>query len=93
MARYTIRIELLDATWDEYEAMYELLAKVGIVDSIADSTGATYRLPPAEYNYDGTATRAQVVDMAKSAASAVVGKYRVFVTESAGRAWHNLEGL
>lgn len=93
MARYTIRIELLDATWDEYETMYELLAKVGIVDSIADSSGATYRLPPAEYNYDGAATRTQVLEMAKSAASRVVRDYRVLVTESTGRTWHNLEVL
>jgi hypothetical protein len=90
MARYTIRIELHDATWDEYEAMYEYLEAQGITDIITSSDGARYKMPPAEYNYEGNATRAQVLDMAKASAAKVVRSYAVLVTESAGRTWHGL---
>lgn len=93
MARFTIRIELVNATWDQYKQMYAHLERQGIVDIISSDKGTTYRMPPAEYNYDGSATRDQVLEMAKSSASKVVPDYRVLVTESAGRTWHNLETI
>jgi len=93
MARFTIRIELIDATWDQYTQMYALLEREGIVDVIADKNGTRYRLPPAEYNYDGEATKAQVLEKAKSCASKVVREYRVLITASNGRTWHNLEAI
>lgn len=91
MADFTIRIVLTDATWDEYEEMYGHLAAVGITDLITSDSGTTYRMPPAEYNYQGDATRAQVLEMAKAAAAKVVSKYAVLVTESKGRTWSGLE--
>jgi len=50
----------------------------------------TYQLPPAEYDYSGYVTRAQVLDKAKTAAASVKSKYSVLVTESAGRTWYGL---
>jgi len=91
MADFTIRIVLNDATWDQYEEMYEHLAAVGITDLIISNDGITYRMPPAEYNYQGDATRNQVLESAKAAAAKVVRKYSVLVTESKGRTWHGLE--
>ncbi|WP_449301659.1 hypothetical protein [Pseudoxanthomonas mexicana] len=93
MADFTIRIVLHDATWDEYVAMYQHLAAVGITDQITSDSGTTYRMPPAEYNYQGNATRAQVLDMAKAAAARVVRRYAVLVTESRGRTWHGLDEI
>lgn len=90
MARYTIRIVLHDATWDEYEAMYEHLAAQGITDIITSDHGTQYKMPPAEYNYQGNATMAQVIDMAKASAAKVVRSYAVLVTEATGRSWHGL---
>lgn len=91
MARYTIRIELHDATWDNYVQMAKHLAAQGITDVISSDEGVRYKMPPAEYAYDGSATRAQVLEMAKSSAAKVVRAYAVLVTESAGRTWHGLE--
>jgi len=90
MARYTIRIELHDATWDDYEEMYKYLAAQGIADIVTSDDGARYKMPPAEYNYDGNATRAQVLEIAKASAGKVVRSYAVLVTESNGRTWHGL---
>ncbi|MDY6955489.1 MAG: DUF2622 domain-containing protein [Pseudomonadota bacterium] len=91
MANFTIRIVLSDATWDEYEEMYQHLAAVEITDEITSDSDTTYRMPPAEYNYQGNATRDQVLEMAKAAAAKVVRKCSVLVTESKGRTWHGLE--
>ena len=90
MASYTIRIELHDATWDEYEEMYEYLAAQGITDIITSDQGVNYKMPPAEYNYTGDAARSQVLEMAKASAARVVQSYAVLVTQSGGRTWHGL---
>lgn len=91
MNRFTIRIELHDAPWADYEAMYAHLEKHKIVDVIASENGMRYKLPRAEYCYEGKATRAQVLDMAKQSAARVASSFAVFVTESAGRSWHGLK--
>lgn len=93
MASFTIRIELNNATWDNYEELYRHFAAVGITDDISSDSGVTYRMPPAEYNYQGSVTGAQVLALAKAAAAKVVLKYSVLVTESAARTWHGLEKI
>ncbi|KUJ05468.1 hypothetical protein ACSMEB_20405 [Stenotrophomonas maltophilia] len=90
MASYTIRIELHEADWDDYVEMYQHLAAQGITDIISSDNGVSYKMPPAEYNYVGSATRAQVLEMAKASAGKVVRSYAVFVTESNGRKWYGL---
>lgn len=91
MARFTVRVELHGATWDDYAALYEQLAAYGITDVIASNEGIAYRMPPAEYNYEGLATRDQVLDAAKACAASVVRSYAVLVTEATARLWHGLE--
>jgi hypothetical protein len=91
MARFTIRIELHDASWDDYEEMYGYLESQRIIDVITSDDGVKYKMPPAEYHYEGAATRAQVLDMAKASAAKVAKSYTVLVTESAGRTWHGLK--
>lgn len=90
MARFTVRIELHNATWDDYKEMYKHLEKQGITDVIAADDGQKYKLPPAEYNYEGNASRTQVLKMAKASAAKVSRSYAVVVTESAGRTWYGL---
>lgn len=90
MASYTIRIELHDATWADYMEMYKHLAIQGITDIIISDDGVRYRMPPAEYNYEGKATSPQLLEMAKASAGKVVRSYAVLVTESGGRRWHGL---
>ena len=91
MTDYTIRIELHDASWDEYEEMYGYLAAVGITDVITSDKGISYKMPPAEYNYQGSENRSQVLEMAKAAATRVVSSFAVLVTQANGRTWHGLE--
>jgi hypothetical protein len=90
MTRFTVRVELHDASWEQYESLYKKMAEQGFTDTIP-TTDAAVKMPPAEYNFDGAATKEQVLEKAKSCASRVVPKYAVLVTESNGRVWHGLK--
>lgn len=91
MARFTVRVELHSATWDDYLALYEQLAAYGITDIITSDGGVAYRMPPAEYSYEGSATPEQVLETTKACAAKVVRSYAVLVTEAVARSWHGLE--
>ena len=91
MARFTIRVELHNATWQNYVDLAKHMATNGMVDIIQADNGARYKMPPAEYSYDGPATRDQVLQTAKACAARVVSSSGVLVTESAGRSWDGLK--
>jgi len=90
MALFTVRVELREAEREDYAVLHEEMALRGFGDTITGSSGSTYQLPDAEYNYEGKATRAEVLAMAKAAAEETGVEYAVFVTEAAGRTWFNL---
>jgi hypothetical protein len=80
---YTLRIELHDASWADYDELYVLLEAVGITNvTIAD--GVEYPMPPGEYRYRGNATLDQMVTMAKAAAARLTKACAVLVTEAGG---------
>ncbi len=90
MARFTVRIELHDASWEDYQKLYEKMDKQGFTDTISTEKGAV-KMPPGEYNHEGQVSKEQVLEKAKLAASQVVRTYAVLVTESNGRTWYGLE--
>ena len=90
MARFSVRIELHDASWEQYTELHEKMSLQGFADTITTEKGAV-QMPPAEYNFEGAVTKEQVLEKAKTAASSVVKKYAVLVTESNGRTWYGLE--
>lgn len=90
MPRFTVRIELHDATWEHYQQLYETLAKLGFTDTL-ETDKCRFRMPPAEYNYEADITKEEVLAKAKRAAGRVVQSYAVLVTVSGGRTWHGLD--
>ena len=90
MASFTIRVELHDATRDDYTKLHEKMRSQGFSQTIKSDDGITYQLPPAEYDYTGYATRSQVLEKANAAAALTKPRYAVLVTESAGRTWYGL---
>jgi len=90
MPKYTVRIELHDASWQNYADLAKHMAAQGMIDVIQADDGVRYKMPPAEYNYVGAKTCQQVLDAAKGCASRVVNSYAVLVTESNGRLWYGL---
>lgn len=93
MAKFTVRVELHNATREDYTKLHQQMARYGFTDIIASDEGRKYRLPPADYHFEGNATRSNVLEKAKAAAGSVVSKYAVLVTESSGRTWHGLEQI
>ena len=91
MANFTVRIELHDATWDDYNVLHAAMEKKGFSRLITANNGVTYRLPWAEYNATGNLMCTQVRDIAQEAAAQTGKRNAVFVTEAVGRAWSGLQ--
>lgn len=60
MTMCMIRVELHGASWADYTNLAAYLKNYGIVDVIEGSDRQRYKLPPAEYHYDGPKTLEQV---------------------------------
>lgn len=91
MATFTVRVELHDADDSDYDTLWTEMKARGFKRRVTSDDGITYKLPPAEYSYDGDITRSDVLKKAKEAAAATGRDYAVLVTESAGRTWSGLE--
>jgi 2,4-dienoyl-CoA reductase-like NADH-dependent reductase (Old Yellow Enzyme family) len=93
MSAYTIRVELHNATWNDYVNLATKLAAQGVVDVIKGDDGTWYKLPPAEYNYEGDAAIAVVRTVVANIAAQVSSRFAVFVTEALRREWQGLEAV
>lgn len=91
MSKYTVRVELHDASWEDYVELYEHMSVQGFSDVIQSDNGTKYKMPPAEYNHEGTTSGSQVLERAKSAAVKTGRRYAVLVTESTSRTWEGLK--
>ena len=86
-----IRVELHQArTAEQYHRLHQQLNQYGISNTIVARDGRRYRLPPAEYYYDGTATRDQLLQTSRQCAATVDPSFAVVVTESNGVTWEGL---
>lgn len=93
MANFTVRVELHQATWSDYETLHAAMEKKGFSRSITGSDGKTYQLPLAEYNgLAGNLDTAEIRDIAWEAAKTTGKKSAVLVTEGT-RAWVGLEQI
>jgi hypothetical protein len=93
MTQYITRVELHDAVWSDYDKLHEAMRREGFSQAIAADDGTIYQLPPAEYNYIGQETRAQVHDKAQRAARSVKPSSAVLVTQANGITWSGLTVL
>jgi hypothetical protein len=91
MSMFTIRVELHDATWDDYTKLHAQLAARGITDVVVSDEGVRYKMSPAEYNYVGDRTIEQVQEQAEAAARAVGKRYAIFTSEAVRRRWTGLQ--
>ncbi len=85
MPTFTTRIELHKAVESDYEILHAAMEKQGFTRTIKLADGKAYKMPTAEYNFDGTELRPQVFSKAETAAKSTNKGYWILVTESAGR--------
>ncbi len=90
MANFTVRVELHQAEWDDYQALHSAMELQGFSRLITADNGTTYHLPWAEYNTAGNLTSAQVLDAARAAANTTGKQNAVLVTEAIRRTWIGL---
>ena len=86
MANFTVRVELHQANYTDYDALHTAMEAQGFSRSITADNGQTYRLPWAEYNGSGALSSAQVREIARTAAKTTGKANAVFVTEAQTRA-------
>ena len=87
MAKFTTRMVLHDADWNDYNDLHTYMDQEGFTDEITSSDGITYKLPDAEYDISGNFDLDAVLTKAKKAAKKTGKDYKIFVTKSAGRKW------
>ena len=90
MAQFTVRIELHDAHWTDYNTLHAAMERQGFSRLIKGDDGHTYQLPWAEYDAAANLTSMQVLALAQSAANTTGKKNSVLVTEAKYRAWSGL---
>jgi len=90
MAQFTVRVELHQAQWDDYETLHSAMERQGFSRLIKADDGTTYQLPWAEYNVTANLTSMQVLDAARAAANTTGKQNAVLVTEAVRRAWIGL---
>lgn len=90
MARFIVRVELHNATWQDYQLLHAAMILHGLGRRIRAADGTTYDLPPAEYYGELNIARADVMARVKIAAGSVKPNFSVLVTESIASDWWNL---
>lgn len=90
MPRFTVRVELHNAEWTDYEALHTAMERRGFSRLITADSGRAYHMPWAEYNGEGGLTSTQVLDIARKAAESTGKQSSVLVTEAGSRAWFGL---
>lgn len=93
MPRFTVRVVLHNASPQNYVDLANSLATKGVVDVIRSDDGTLYKLPPAEYNFEGNASAEQVRDAVVQAASITNRFESVLVTETQKRVWQGLQAF
>lgn len=91
MPNFTVRVELHQATYADYDALHAAMEQQGFSRLITSDDGKTYQMPWAEYNGSGNLNSAQVRDIARAAANTTGKTNAVFVTEAQTRAWVGLQ--
>jgi hypothetical protein len=88
---YTVRVELHDASWDDYETLHAAMQNVGFSRTITSADGKKYQLPTAEYDARASQDATQVRQIGSNAAKATGRRFSVLVSASSQRAWLGLQ--
>lgn len=81
MPHFMIRVELHNATSQNYAALAESLRTIGVVDIVPSSSGARYKLPPAEYYHNGIIDISELRALVAAKAAATNKAHAVVVTQ------------
>jgi hypothetical protein len=90
MAQFTVRIELHEAQWADYDTLHAAMERQGFSRLITGDDGRIYQLPWAEYNGTANLSSSEIRDIAHDVANTTGKTHSVLVTEGTGCAWWGL---
>lgn len=90
MSSFMVRVELHNASYQDYLRLHAEMARWGFARTILGSNGQTYHLPTAEYDITTDRTAAQVREAAIRAAAATGRPAWVLVTQYSACLWSGL---
>lgn len=91
MANFITRVELHQASWQDYESLHKQMEARGFSRAIRSNDGVWYKLPTAEYVLSATLTATQVRDLATLAANATGRSNSVLTCDYGSAAWIGLD--
>jgi hypothetical protein len=91
MATFLTRVELHDATYENYVQLHDFMGQEGFTATIRGGDGALYQLPPAEYHLSANCTIEDARAKASRAAQKTQRNYAVLVSEYSRAAWNGLK--
>ena len=91
MAAFMTRIELHNATWQDYENLHRQMEAAGFSRTIQGGDGVWYKLPTAEYVIYTNLTIDQVRALAKGCANSTGKNSSVLTCQYTNAAWNNLD--
>lgn len=88
-----ICIELEDATLQQYDKLYEEMARIDVVRKIQDPyTNEWFKLPRSQYHYVGVINnRETMATLVDNVLKRIILNYKITVTGDDGSAWTGLE--
>jgi len=90
MAQFTVRVELHDAQWNDYDTLHAAMERKGFSRQMRGDDGRAYQLPWAEYDTAANLSSMQVLGIAQTAANTTGKKSSILVTDANHRAWSGL---
>jgi hypothetical protein len=88
MPNYVARIELHNATYEDYEKLHTAAERRGLLRTIASNNGQKFQLPTGTYVAENTkATLEQAYDAAEAAAKETRKSFWVVVADWASARW------
>ncbi|WP_109477600.1 type V toxin-antitoxin system endoribonuclease antitoxin GhoS [Paraburkholderia sp. C35] len=81
MASFITRVELQNASAEDYERLHSEMESRGFKRTISGKNGTSYKLPTATYSLSFIGTASQVSDQARNAANATGRKNWIITTE------------
>jgi hypothetical protein len=91
MSKFTVRVELTNATAEDYEKLRGELEERGFSRLLSGGDGGKYILRATEYSLDAGWTVDHVLSEVKSMAASTHRKCSILVTEALCRRWYGLE--
>jgi hypothetical protein len=90
VAKFMTRVELHDATYNDYLQLHGFMRQEGFTNTIRGDDGILYQLPPAEYHIEAPWTAVQARDVASRAAQKTQRTFAVLTAEYNAAAWRGL---